>query len=91
MSEPFESLVIQRLDELREDNKLFLTKLEDHGKEDTLRFESIDRKFGDLAAAAAEAKGTAKATAKFWGLCAGLPAPIAGAIFALWKVLHHIQ
>ena len=90
-TDPFQQLVIQRLDELRDDNKLFLQKLEEHGKEDVVRFETIDQKFSDAATIAAESKGVAKATAKFWGLCAGLPGPIAAGVWAIWKAFHGLK
>jgi hypothetical protein len=37
---------------------------------------------------AAEAKGEAKQTAKFWGLAAGLPVPIGGTI---WKAFRGLK
>jgi len=52
---------------------------EAHAADDIKRFENIDQKFS----AAAEAKGVAKQTAKFWGLCAVLPAPILGGLWAI--------
>lgn len=97
----FEKLVIQRLDDLKQDvirasdqNHEGLKKLfelhESHVQDDIARFEKIDGQFTDAAVLAAEAKGVAKTTAKMWGLCAGLPAPILTGIWAIWKAVHRV-
>lgn len=102
MSDSFEKLVIQRLDDLKQDvirssdqNREGLKKLfdlhETHVQDDITRFEKIDGQFTDAAVLAAEAKGTAKATAKFWGIIVALPGSATGMIWTVWKFLQHIH
>jgi len=101
MSDSFEQLVISRLDDLKNDSnrnfdllvsgqRALHAKFEEHAKEDTKRFESIDAQFATAATIAAEAKGVAKTTAKVWGICTGLTTPIVAAIWAVWKAFHRI-
>jgi hypothetical protein len=99
MDSTSEQLILSRLDDLKNDvnrasdrhdagmRKLFELH-EEHGREDNRRFEAIDAQFKQAAVLAAEAKGVAKTTAKFWGLCAGLPVPIITGIWGIWKYIH---
>lgn len=102
MSDSFEQLVLAQLSSIKDDvnrasdrHDMGMKKLfdihEEHAKDDITRFKSIDDQFAKQAEKAAETKGEAKQTAKMWGLAAGLPAPVAAALWGLWKVLHHIQ
>jgi hypothetical protein len=98
----FEQLVLAQLTAIKDDvnrasdrheagmKKLFEIH-EAHAQDDIKRFESIDKQFTDAACLAAEAKGVAKTTAKAWGLMAGLPAPIFGAVWAIWKAFHGLK
>lgn len=101
MPDSFEPMVIARLDDLKSDvnrasdrhdeglKKLFELH-EVHVADDITRFKAIDQQFTDAAVLAAEAKGTAKATARVWGLMAGVPVPLGTAIWAIWKAIHRI-
>lgn len=103
MSDPsFEQLVLAQLTAIKDDvnrasdrHEAGMKKLFDiheaHAKDDIVRFESIDKQLSVSAEKAAEAKGIAKTTAKFWGLMAGLPAPVAGGIWAIWKAFHGLK
>ena|SRR5579862_4794591 len=103
MSDPsFEQLVLTQLTAIKEDvnrssdrhdaglKKLFEIH-EAHAADDIKRFEGIGEQFTTLATKAAESKGEAKATAKFWGLAAGLPAPIFAGLWAIWKAFHGLK
>lgn len=102
MSDIFEQLVIQRLDDIKEDmnrasdrhdsnlRKLFELH-EAHTQSDVEQFKHIDGQFNDAAVVAAETKGAAKATAKFWGIVVATPGSITGLIWAIWKFLEHIH
>lgn len=102
MSEPFEQLVIARLDDLKNDintasarheegmKKLFDIH-EEHAKDDIKRFEGINDQFTSIATKAAEAKGEAKQTAKMWGFMTALPVPIGALLWKIWLHFHGLK
>jgi hypothetical protein len=89
MSDPlFEQLVLAQLTSIKDDVNRSSDRHEEHAKDDIKRFEGISEQLTELATKAAESKGEAKQTAKFWGLAGGLPVPIGG---ALWKAFHGLK
>ena len=79
MNQPFETLIIEDLKEIKKDQKGLIVAFQDHK-------EFVNQKFVELAIKTAEEAGAAKTKAKLWS--------IGGAAFATmfagsWEALKH--
>jgi hypothetical protein len=78
-----------KVDMLLDNQKTFGAKFDEHVKENSTRFEAIDHKFTAIAVIAAEDKGSAKATAKTWGIVGGAGSAIIGGLATFLKYFGH--
>ena len=85
----FEALVIQQLSDIASCVHSLDEKFVAHSKEDTARFEALDKRYYDTEVAHAEQLGIEKTRAKVWVALCALPTPVIAAGWELWKYFHH--